>query len=129
MSRLQIQLPSQLTEQIQGRSRGPVQIQDLIQVGMQSSGKGARRCRFTGADLAGQQTGTMMIYEELKTGVDLIPGFGSEQLPGVRMIAKRSFFETEEGIYHGDYSRLLLFTSRSTRLIPVGAGGAGRAGL
>jgi hypothetical protein len=96
---------------------------------MEGGGKGARGCRFTGADLAGQQTGAMMIDEELKTGVDLIPGLGSEQLPGVGMIAKGSFFETEEGLYHGGSSRLLLFTSRSTRLIPVGGGGAGLAGL
>src|SRR5262245_20887813 len=70
----------------------------------------------------------MMIDQELKTRLDLAPGLRSKQLLRVGVVAERSLFETEERFYHGG-SSLLFFTSRSTKLIPVGSGSAALAGL
>src|SRR5207247_2302576 len=118
--RFQIQFQGDLAEQIQSRSRGPVQIQDLIEVGIEASGEGAGRGRFTSAHFAGQQAGAVMIDQELEARLDLVPGLGSKQLLGIGAIAERSLFETEEGLYHGGSSSSFFFRSRSTKLMPVG---------
>src|SRR5579864_4188680 len=129
VSRFEIQLQGQLAEQIQGRSRGPVQIQDLIQVGIQARGKGARRGRFTRSHLAGQQAGPVMIGQELKARFDLLPGLRCKQLLAIGVVTEGVLFETEVGLYHGGSSSLFCFTSRSTKLIPVGSPWALSAGL
>src|SRR5262245_16228397 len=81
---LQSQFQSDLTEQIQSGSRGPVQIQDLIEVGIEAGGERAGRGRFAGAHLASEQTSAVMIDQKLETRLDLVPGLRSEQLLSIR---------------------------------------------
>src|SRR5215831_19102450 len=126
---LEIQLEGQLAEQIQSRSRRPVQIQDLIEVGIEAGAESAGRGGFAGAYFAGQQPGAMMIHQELETHLDLVPGLRSEQLLGIGIVAEGSFLEPEEGFYHGGSSSSFFFMSRSTKLMPVGSGSAALDGL
>src|SRR5213594_2448439 len=106
-----------------------MQVQDLIEVGIESGGEGAGRGRFTGAHFAGQQAGAVMIDQELESCLDLVPGLGSKQLLGIGAVAERSLFETEEGLYHGGSSSSFFLMSRSTKLMPVGWDSAALAGL
>ena len=99
--RFQIQFQGQLAEQIQSRSGGPVQIQDLIEVGIEPGGEGAGGGGFAGADFAGEQTGAVMIDQKLEPRLDLGPGLRSEQLLGIGAVAEGSFLETEESLHHG----------------------------
>jgi hypothetical protein len=55
-----------------------VQIQDLIKVGIEAGAEGAGRGRFARADLAGQQSGAVMIHQELQARLHLVPGLRSE---------------------------------------------------
>ena len=99
--RFQIQFQGQLAEQIQSRSGGPVQIEDLIEIGIEAGGEGAGGGGLAGADFAGQQAGAVMIDQKLEPRLDLIPGLGSKQLLGIGAVAERRFLETEEGFHHG----------------------------
>ena len=74
----QIELQGQLAEQIECRSGSPVQIQDLIKVGIERGGKAARGGRFTGADFPGEQAGAVMIGQKLQPCLGLIPGLRRE---------------------------------------------------
>lgn len=76
--RFQIQLQRQLPEQVQRRSGGPVQIEDLIQVRMERGGEGAGGGGLARADLAGEQTGAVMIGQKLQPRFGLIPGLRRE---------------------------------------------------
>ena len=78
-----------------------MQIQDLIEVGIEAGGEGAGGGGFAGAHFAGQQAGAVMIDQELEPCLDLVPGLGSKQLLGIGAVAEGSLFETEEGFYHG----------------------------
>src|SRR6202035_5081812 len=125
--RLQIEFQGQLAEQIQSRPGTPVQIEDLIQVGIEAGGEGAGGGTLAGADFPGEQTSAMMIDQKLEPRLDLSPGLRSEQLLGIGAVAERGFLETEESFHHGDYSFSSWFffrCSSSTKLMPVGSGSA-----
>ena len=70
--RLQVQFQGQLAQQIQSGSGSPVQIQDLIEVGIEAGGEGAGGGGFAGADFAGEQAGAVMIGEKLEPRLDLV---------------------------------------------------------
>ena len=55
-----------------------MQIQNLIKIGIETGGKGARRGGFAGAYFARQQAGTVMIDQELEPRLHLVPGLRSE---------------------------------------------------
>src|SRR6266478_1269297 len=104
VGRIQIQFQRQLAEQIQRRSRGPVQIEDLIQVGIERGAEGTSGSGFARADFAGEQAG-----------------------------AEGRLFETEESFQHDRYSSSFpssfFCLSSSTKLMPVGSGSGEAAGL
>src|SRR5206468_11310370 len=104
--RLQIQLPRHLAQQIQRRARGEVYVQDLVQIGMEGGGEGARGCGFARAHFAGEQAHAVMLGQELEPRFDLIPSFGGEQLFGVGAVGKRGFLEAEERFPHRYLSSL-----------------------
>ena len=106
-----------------------MQIQDLIKVGIEGGGEGTSRGRFAGADLAGEQTGAMMLDQELEARLDLVPGLRSEQLLGVGAVGEGSFLEPEERFYHGGSSSSFFLMSRSMKLMPVGSGSTAGEGL
>src|SRR5690349_22698892 len=106
-----------------------MQVQDLIEIGIESGGEGAGRGRFAGAHFAGQQAGAVMIDQELESCLNLVPGLRGKQLLGIGAVAERSLFETEEGFYHGGSSSSFFFTSRSTKLMPVGSDSVALDGL
>jgi hypothetical protein len=76
-----------------------VQIEDLIQVGIECGGEGAGRGGLAGADFAGEQAGAVMIDQKLEARLDLGPGLRSEQLLGIGVVAERRFLETEESTF------------------------------
>ena len=78
-----------------------MQIEDLIQVGIEPGGEGAGGGGLAGAHFAGEQTGAVMLDQELEPRLDLSPGLGSEQLFGIGAVAEGSFLETEECFHHG----------------------------
>src|SRR2546426_8501666 len=124
--RFQVQFQSQLAEQIQGRPGAPVQIEDFIQVGIESGGEGAGGGGLAGADFPGEQAGAVMLDQKLEPRLDLGPGLRSEQLLGIGTVAERRFLETEECFHHKSYSfSSFFFWSSSTKLMPVGSGSAG----
>src|SRR5579864_6016512 len=100
-----------------------MQVQDLIEVGIEAGGEGAGRGRFTGAHFAGEQAGAVMIDQELEPCFDLVPSLRSKQLLGIGAVAEGSFLETEEGFYHGGSSSSFCLMSKSTKLMPVGSDG------
>src|SRR6516165_5222842 len=127
VGRFQVQFMRELTEQIEGRSRCPVQIQDLVEIGIETGSEGACGGGLAGADFAGEQAGTVMIGQKLQARFGLIPGLRGEQLLGIRAVAERRLFKTEESFHHGSYSwpsfpSSLLRWSSSTKLMPVGSG-------
>src|SRR4029077_17397862 len=61
----EIQLQRELPQQIQGGARSPVQVEDLVEAGVESGGEGAGRGGLTGTDFSGQQTSSVMIDEKL----------------------------------------------------------------
>src|ERR1700694_2657951 len=128
----QVQFQRELPQQVESRSAGPVQIQDLIEIGIEAGGKGARRGGFAGAYFSGEQTGAVMIHQELKPRLHLGPGLRGKQLLGIRAVAEGRFLEAEEGLYHGrESSSLSSFWSwsNSTKLMPVGSGEADGTGF
>src|ERR1017187_3621302 len=102
--RLEVEFQGQLAKQIQSGAGSPVQIQNLVEIGIESGGEGSGGGGLAGADFAGEQTGAMMIDQKLEPRLDLGPGLGSEQLFGIGAVAERRFLETEESFHHGDYS-------------------------
>lgn len=74
MGGFQIQFHGQEAEQIQGGAAGPVQVKDLIEIGIKGGGEGAGGGGLAGADFAGEQTGAVVIDQELQPGLDLVPG-------------------------------------------------------
>src|SRR3974390_3232936 len=106
-SRFEVQFTRQLPQKIRARSETPVQVEDLVQAGVEGSGEGAGGGGFSGSDFAGQQTGGVMIHEELQSGVDLIPGLRREQLLAIRVITERRFLKTEESFPHNSSSLLV----------------------
>ena len=76
--RFQIELQGQLAEQIERRSGSPVQIQDLIKIGIERGGKAAGGGRFTGADFPGEQADAVMLGQKLQPRLGLIPGLRRE---------------------------------------------------
>ena len=102
-----------------------MQIQDLVEVGIESGGEGAGGGGLAGADFAGEQTGAVMIGQKLEPRLDLGAGLRSEQLLAIGMVAERRFLETEESFHHERYSSSsFLRLSSSTKLMPVGSGSA-----
>src|SRR5260370_28532894 len=73
-----------------------MQIQDLIEVGMECGGEAAGSGRFTGADFAGEQAGAVMIGQKLQPRFGLIPGLRREQLFGVGAVAEGRLFKTKK---------------------------------
>src|SRR5438128_11099172 len=61
MRRLQIQLQGQLAEKIQSRPGGPMQIQDLIEVGVESGGESGGSGGRDGVSSAGEQTRAVIL--------------------------------------------------------------------
>src|SRR5712692_5609093 len=127
----QVQFQSELPQQVERRSAGPVQVQDLIEIRIEASGEGARRGGFAGAHFAGEQTGAVMIDQELEPRLHLGPGLRSKQLLGIGAVAEGRFLEAEESLYHGTDSSSSSFWpwSSSTKLMPVGWGAAGGTGF
>ena len=78
VGRFQVQFQRQLAEQIQRRSGGPVQVEDLIQVGIERGGEAAGGGGFTGADFTGEQPGAVMIGQKLQPRFGLVPCLGRE---------------------------------------------------
>src|SRR6266403_1326725 len=110
-----------LAEQIERRSGSPVQIQDLVQVGIERCGEAAGGGRFTGADFPGEQAGPVMIGQKLEPCLGLIPGLRREQLFGIRAVAERRFLKAEKSFHHDRYSFSCFCWSSSTKLMPVGS--------
>ena len=99
-SGFEIQVAGQLAQQIQSRTRRPVQVDDLVEVRIQggqpeSGGRGLARTGF-----AGEQTRAAVIGKELKTGLQLNPGAGLKQLFGIGTGGKRRFLKAEERFKH-----------------------------
>ena len=103
-----------------------MQIQDLVEVGIESGGEGAGGGGLAGADFAGEQTGAVMLDQKLEPRLDLSAGLRREQLFAIGMVAERRFLETEESFHHERYSSSSFFfwLSSSTKLMPVGSGSA-----
>ena len=78
-----------------------MQVQDLIEIGIEGGGEGAGGGGLAGADFAGEQTGAVMIDQKLQPRLDLIPGLRREQLLGIGAVAEGRFLETEESFHHG----------------------------
>ena len=108
----QVQFQRELPQQVESRPAGPVQVQDLIEIGIEAGGEGARGGGFAGAHFAGEQAGAVMIDQELKPRLHLGPGLRGKQLLGVGAVAEGRFLEAEEGFYHGT---VLLSSSFSGR--------------
>ena len=81
-----------------------MQIEDLIEVGIEAGGEGAGGGGLAGADFAGEQTGAVMLDQKLEPRLDLVPGLRREQLLGIGAVAERRFLETEESFHHDGYS-------------------------
>src|SRR5205807_808881 len=122
--RFQIEFQCQLAEQIERGSGSPVQIQDLVQVGIERGGEATGGGRFTGADFPGEQAGAVMIGQKLQPCLGLIPGLRREQLFGIGAIAERRFLKAEKSFHHDGYSFSCFCLSSSTKLMPVGSGSA-----
>ena len=102
-----------------------MQIQDLVEVGIECRGEGAGGGGLAGADFAGEQTGAVVIGQKLEPCLDLGPGLRSKQLFAIGMVAEGRFLETEESFHHERYSSSsFLRLSSSTKLMPVGSGSA-----
>jgi hypothetical protein len=97
MSGLEIEFQRDLPQQVQGRTGGPVPVENFVKVGVEAGSEGAGRGGFAGADFTGEQSDAMMIGQELETGLDLMRGLGGEQLFGSGAIAEGCFLKTEEG--------------------------------
>ena len=78
-----------------------MQVQDLIEIGIEAGGEGARRGGLAGAHFAGEQAGAVMIDQKLEPRLHLGPGLRSKQLLGVGVVAEGRFLEAEESLYHG----------------------------
>src|SRR5580658_4593964 len=102
--RLQVQFQGDLTQQVQRRARGEVDVEDLVQTAIEGGGEHARGGGLTCAHFAGDQAGAVMLSQELEPRLDLVPGLGGEQLFGVGAIGKRRLLETEKGFPHGYFS-------------------------
>ena len=124
--RFEVEFQGQLAEQIQSGPGSPVQIQDLVEVGIESGGEGAGGGGLAGADFAGEQTGAVVIGQKLEPCLGLGAGLRREQLFAIGMVAERRFLETEESFHHERYSSSSFFLrlSSSTKLMPVGSGSA-----
>src|SRR6202051_889123 len=126
MCRWEVEFQGQLAKQIQGGAGSPVQIQNLVEIGIESGGEGAGGGGLAGADFAGEQTGAVMIGQKLESCLDLDVGLRGKQLFAIGMVAERRFLETEESFHHERYSSSsFLRLSSSTKLISVGSGSAG----
>src|SRR6266849_5821274 len=118
--RFQIQLQSHLAQQIQRRAGGEVHVQDLVEVGVQRGGEGARGGGLARAHFAGEQAHAVVIGQELEPRFNLIPSLAGEQLFGVGAVGKGRFLEAEIGFPHGYWSSCLRegswpLTTASTR--------------
>ena len=100
VSRLQIQIPRQLSQQIQSRAGRPVQVDDLVQVGIQAGQPDSGGGGFARAGLAGEKTGAAVIGEKLQARLQLGPGGGFKQLFGIGRGGKGSFLKAKEGFKH-----------------------------
>ena len=65
VSRLQIQLASEQGQQVQEGAGRPVQIKDLVQIGVEVAQQGTGGGGFAGPDLASKQTHAAVIDEKL----------------------------------------------------------------
>ena len=94
------QIAGQLAEQIQRRTGGPVQIDRLVEVGIQTGQPGSGGRRLARSSFSGQQARATMIGEELKAGFQLGPSAGFKQLFGIGVGGERGFLKAEEGFKH-----------------------------
>ena len=102
--RLQVQFQGDLAQQVQRRAGGEVQVEDLVEVGIERGGEDARGGGLAGAHFAGEQADAVMLRQKLEPRLDLIPGLGGEQLFGVGAVGEGRFLEAEEGFPHGYFS-------------------------
>ena len=66
MCRLEVEFQGQLAKQIQSGTGSPVQIQNLVEIGIESGGEGAGGGGLAGADFAGEETCAVMIGQKLE---------------------------------------------------------------
>src|SRR5258708_27798192 len=122
---LEVELQGQLAKEIQSGAGSPMDIQDLIEAGIESGGEGAGGGGLACADFAGEQTGAVMIGQKLESRFGLGVGLRREQLFAVGIIAERHFLEAEESFHHERHSLSSFFRlSSSTKLMPVGSNSA-----
>jgi hypothetical protein len=123
--RFEVELQGQLAEQIQSGPGTPMEVQDLVEAGIESRGEGAGGGRLAGADFAGEQTGAVVIGQKLESCLGFRVGLRSEQLFAIGMVAERCLLETEVSFHDERYSSSsFLRLSSSTKLMPVGSGSA-----
>ena len=102
--RFEVQFQGQLAKEIQSGPGSPVQIQDLVEAGIEPRGEGAGGGGLAGADFAGEQTGAVVIGQKLESCFGLRVGLRREQLFAIGVVAERRFLETEESFHHERYS-------------------------
>ena len=124
--RNQVQFQRQLPQQVESRSTGPVQVQHLIEIGIEAGSEGARRGGFAGAYFAGEQTGAVMIDQELEPRTSPASRTAKQTTAWHRGCRRRWFLETEESFYHGTES-LLVVLLVVEQLDEVNAGRFGRS--
>jgi hypothetical protein len=98
--RFEIEFEGQLAEQVQSGAGSPVQIQDLVEAGIECRSEGAGGGGLAGANFAGEQTGAVVIGEKLESCLGLRAGLRSEQLFAIGMVAEGRLLETEESFHH-----------------------------
>jgi hypothetical protein len=65
-----IKVMSDLTQKIERRAGGPVQVNNLDEIAIQTSEPGSGSGELAGTDFSGEKTGAAMIDEELQAGLD-----------------------------------------------------------
>ncbi len=101
-------------------------VEDLVQAGVEGSGEDARGGGFTRAHFAGDQPHAVMLGQKLQPRFDLVPGLGGEELFGVGAVGEGSFLEAEEGFPHGYFLSVFqdgsmpLTTASTNRATPCG---------
>src|SRR5919109_794360 len=116
--RLEVQFARQLPQQIQAGAGGPVQVEDLVQTGIERAAEGAGGSGFSGSHFSGQQTRSVVIDQKLQSRLDLSPSLRGEQLLGIRTVRKRRFLKTEEGFPHRWLTPMLCFCGVSAAEAP-----------
>jgi len=73
VGRFEVEAAGDEAQQVQGRARGPVDVDEFVQIGMESAEDGTDGGGLARADLAGDQADGAMIDDKLDAGPDLGP--------------------------------------------------------